>query len=155
MSQTFLSFIVSPPRNLQLQKVASRWHGQIAKCLKVTEDLIVQVPLEETYILQSTSQPKIYNGSELAELEKDREFLLNPSQNTTDVIILSLTSGLCTINLFSRVDGISLMERKSLEKLKLKLSLRFRVYELTLSSDTTLSQTTEWNPISLNKRDKQ
>ena len=138
MSQTFLSFIVSPPRNLQLQKVASRWHEQIAKCLKVTKDLIVQLPLEETYILQNTSQPKIYNGSELAELEKDREFLLTPSPNTTDIIILSLTNGICTINLFSKVDGISLIERKALQKLNLKLSLRFRVYEFTLSSDITL-----------------
>ena len=94
--------------------------------------------MEETYILQRTSQPKIYNGSELAELEKDREFLLTPSQNTTDVIILSLTNGLCTINFFSRVDGISMMERKSLEKLNRKLILRFRIYEFTLSSDVNL-----------------
>ena len=104
MAQPFLAFIVSPPRNLQLQKVASRWHEQIAKCLKVTKDLIIQLPFEETYILQTTSQPKTYNGSELAELEKDRVFLLTPSPNTTDNIILSLTYGICTINFFSKGD---------------------------------------------------
>ena len=138
MAQPFLAFIVSPPRNLQLQKVAGRWHEQIAKCLKVTKDLIVQLPLEETYILQTTSQPKTYNGNKLAELEKDRVFLLTPSTNTTDNIILSLTYGICTINFFSKVDGITLIERKALQKLNLTLSLRFRVFEFTLSSDTNL-----------------
>ena len=129
---------MSPPRILQLQKIATRWHGQIAKCLKVTEDQILQLPLEETYMLQSTSQPKVYNGSELADLEKSREFLLTPSSNPTDVIILSLTNGSCVINLFSRVDGISMMEAKVLLKLNLKLNLKFRVYEFTLASDVKL-----------------
>ena len=138
MAQPFLAFIVSPPRNLQLQKVAGRWHEQIAKCLKVTKDLIIQLPFEETYILQTTSQPKTYNGNKLAELEKDRVFLLTPSPNTTDNIILSLTYGICTINFFSKVDGITLIERKALQKLNLTLSLRFRVFEFTLSSDTNL-----------------
>ena len=100
--------------------------------------MIIQLPLQQTYKLQSTTQLKIYSGSELAELEKNKEFLLTPSQNTTDEIILCLTSSSCTINLFSRVDGISMMERKSLEKVNLKLNLQFRVFEFTISGDTTL-----------------
>ena len=138
MAQPFLAFINSPPRSLQLQKVAGRWHDQIARCLKVTKDVIIQLPLEENYILQTTSQPKTYSASDLAELEKDRIFLLTPAKNTTDNIILTLEHGLCSINFFSKVDGISLIERKALQKLNLTLSLRFRVFEFTLSSDTNL-----------------
>ena len=49
-----------------------------------------------------------------------------------------LKNGSCSINLFSRNDGITMLERKSLEKLNLKLNLQFRVFEFTISSDTTL-----------------
>ena len=135
---TFLSFLVSPPRKLQIQKVAERWHSLIARTLNTTEDLIIIMPLQPSYELQSTIQPKQYSGSELKELEKERYFILTPAQNSKDEVILCLTNGSCCINLFSRTDGISMIERKSLQRLNLKLTLQFRVYEFTLSSNTTL-----------------
>ena len=87
---TFLSFLVSPPRQLQIQKVAGRWHALIARTLNTTEDLIIQLPLQPSYELQSTIQPKQYSGSELKELERERQFILTPTQNTKDEVILCL-----------------------------------------------------------------
>ena len=135
---TFLSFLVSPPRKLQIQRVAERWHSLIARTLNTTEDMIIIMPLQTSYKLQATKQPKTYSGSELKELETERDFILTPAQNSTDVVILSLTSGSCCINLFSRIDGVSMIERKSLQKLNLELKMQFRVYEFTLSSNPTL-----------------
>ena len=126
---------MSPPRILQLKKIASRWHNQIAKCLNVPPDQILQVPLQDTYMLQSTIQPEIYNGADLADLERNRDFILTPSPNTTDTNILSLVHGSCSIILFSKAEGVSLIEAKSLMKLNLHLDLKFRSYEFSLQDD--------------------
>ena len=138
MSHTFISVKMSPPRILQLQKIASRWHNQIAKCLNVPPDQILQVPLKDTYMLQSTTKPKTYSGADLSDLERNRNFILTPSPNSTDTNILSLIHGSCTIILYSRAEGVTTIEAKALLKLNLHIDLKFRLYEFSLQDDENL-----------------
>ena len=126
---TFINFLVNPPRHLQIQSIAARWHALIVKTLVSTTDLITIVPLSPSYRLQETDQPKQYSGLELNALESDRQFVLQPVLNSTDKIILSLNSAQCTINLFSREETLTPAERKKIENLKLKITLKFRVFD--------------------------
>ena len=135
---TFINFLVNPPRHLQIGSIAARWHELIIKTLVSTKDLITIVPLAPSYCLQVTEQPKEYSGLELNALESDRQCLLQPVLNSLDNIILSLNCAQCTINLFSREEALTPAERKKLENLKLKITLKFRVFEFTLDSDITL-----------------
>ena len=138
MAETFIAVKMSPPRLHLLQKIASRWHNQISKCLNVSPDQILQVPLKSTYMLQATTQPRTYTGADLADLERNRNFILTPSPNTTDINILSLNHGSCSITIYSKLEGITTAEAKSLLQLNLSIELRFRLFEFSLQSDLTL-----------------
>ena len=135
MTETFIVVNMSPARLHLLSAVASRWHHQIAKALNVLPDQILQVPLLNTYLLQLTIQPKTYSKLEVTELEKNRDFILTPNPNNSDTNILSLNHGSCAIVLFSKVEGITTAEAKTLLQLNLAIELRFRLYEFTLQSD--------------------
>ena len=138
MSDTFIVVNMSPPRLHLISAVASRWHNQIAKSLNVLPDQISQVPLQTSYMLQPTTQPKTYSKLDLTNLEKNRDFILTPNPNNSDTNILSLNHGSCSIILFSKVEGISTAEAKTLLQLNLSIELRFRLYEFSLQSDLSL-----------------
>ena len=135
MTETFLVVNMSPARLHQVSAVAKRWHHQIAKALNVLSDQILQVPLLPTYLLQLTSQPKTYSKLEVTELEEPRYFTLTPNPNNSDINILSLNHGSCAIVLFSKVEGVTTAEAKTLKQLNLGIELRFRSFEFTLQSD--------------------
>ena len=135
MTETFLVVNMSPARLHQISAVGKRWHHQIAKALNVLSDQILQVTLLPTYLLQLTSQPKTYSKLEVTELEKSRNFILTPNPNNSDINILSLNHGTCTIGLFTKIDGITTAEAKTLKQLNLGIELRFRSFEFTLQSD--------------------
>ena len=138
MTLTFIVVNMSPPRLHLLQKVASCWHNQISKCLNVLPDQILQVPLKPSYMLQATTQPRTYTGMDLANLERNRNFILTPNPNNTDINILSLNHGSCSIIIFSKLEGISTAEAKALLQLNLSIELRFRLFEFSLQSDLSL-----------------
>ena len=135
MTDTFLVVNMSPARLHQINAVGKRWHHQIAKALNVLNDQISQVTLLPTYLLQLTSQPKTYSKVEVTELEKSRNFILTPNPNNSDINILSLNHGTCNIGLFTKIDGITTAQAKTLKQLNLGIELRFRSFEFTLQSD--------------------
>ena len=138
MAETFIVVDMSPARLHLLKNIASRWHNQICKALNVLPDQIVQVPLKPTYMLEATTQPRTYTGTDIAHLERNRNFLLTPNPNTTDINILSLNHGSCSITIYSKSEGITIAESKSLLQLNLSIELRFRLFEFCLQSDLSL-----------------
>ena len=113
MSDTFVVVNMSPARLHLISAIASRWHNQIAKALNVSLDQISLVPLQTSYMLEPTIQPKSYSKSELTSLQRDRNFILTPNPNSSDQNILSLNHGSCSIILFSKTEGISTAEAKT------------------------------------------
>ena len=105
-------------------------------------DLINIMPLQPSYELESTKQPKTNSGTELKDLEKERYFALTPAQNSTDEVILCLTNGICSINIFSRTDGINMLERKSLDSFEAKEQT---LYRKSLQVEELKSQESEKN----------
>ena len=54
---TYINFLVTPPRKLQLNSIAERWHVLIAKTLNDTTENIQLVTLQNSYEIELTTQP--------------------------------------------------------------------------------------------------
>ena len=136
--QTWLCFRVTEPRMLQLSSVAKRWHNLLLRALDNDEESLKLVPIEPDYRLQLTNVPRLYSGEEIKLLESNRSFQLTTLPQRVDENYIALTSGACKIILYSWKEAFSLSDKKTVEKLNLTLSLKIKVWELTLESDVLL-----------------
>ena len=95
--ETYLNFLVTAPRKLQLGSIALRWHQLLVKTLGDTVENMTTVHIREDYRLHATSQPREYSSMELKQLEANREFILQllPARDTKSV--LALVSDRCAI----------------------------------------------------------
>ena len=123
---------------LQLSSVAKRWQNLLLRALDNDEESLKLVPIEPDYRLQLTNVPRLYSGEEIKLLESNRSFQLTTLPQRIDENYIALTSGACKIILYSRKEAFSLSDKKTVEKLSLTLSLKIKVWELTLESDVLL-----------------
>ena len=102
--ETYLNFLVTAPRKLQLGSIALRWHQLLVKTLGDTVENMTTVQIREDYRLHTTYQPREYTSMELKQLEADREFILQPLPARADESVLALVSdrGRCGIQYVCR-----------------------------------------------------
>ena len=65
---TYINFLVTSPRKLQLNSIAGRWHLLLVKILNDTAENLQIMPLQTSYELEDTTQPKDYNAQEMRKL---------------------------------------------------------------------------------------
>ena len=117
--ETYLNFLVTAPRKLQLSSIALRWHQLLVKTLSDTVENMTIVQIKEDYRLHATTQPRVYSSMELKQLEANREFILLPLPARDTESVLALVSERCAIELFTRPEAFTLNDRKKIERLNL------------------------------------
>ena len=135
---TYMGFRISEPRALQLKGIAKRWYPLLLRGLKSDKDTLKLQPIRANYRLKMTEVPRFYSADDIKILEESRSFKLSslPRQDVENY--LALTSDDYGIVIFSRQDSFTNNENTVIDGLNLSISLKLKLYEFTLESDTQL-----------------